>query len=155
MILFRLRLAGIAALILWWAGGSCGGATGGGPAPRPARIATQYALTSAHDNNEADPADWRLLASNDDGQTWTELDRRSNELFSTRSERRVFELRNAVAYNVYRLHVSRSRPSGNRVELAELELIGPAVGWEDAGELKALINSFREHPLLGPAGRCI
>jgi len=56
------------------------------------KVVRQYALTSANDFPQRDPRDWRLLGSNDGGQTWISLDRRKGEIFSERHQRRVFTL---------------------------------------------------------------
>lgn len=87
---------------------------------------TSYAITSANDRPERDPKDWLLLGSNDGGKTWTVLDERKGEVFSSRLERREFTIRSPVACNTYRLQIdSVSMPAvADSVQLAELELIG-------------------------------
>jgi len=89
-------------------------------------VVRQYALTSANDFPQRDPRDWRLLGSNDGGQTWTTLDSRKGEIFSERHQRRVFTLANHAAFNLYRLQIDRVRdPSGaDSVQLAEIEATG-------------------------------
>ena len=52
------------------------------------KVIHQYALTSANDFPQRDPQDWRLLASNDGGKTWTTLDVRKDEIFSARQQRK-------------------------------------------------------------------
>lgn len=64
-------------------------ASGQATFPKPAKIVTEYALTSAQDFTNPDPEAWRLLASNDDGRSWMTLDVQTNQLFSSRGERRV------------------------------------------------------------------
>jgi signal transduction histidine kinase len=90
------------------------------------KIVSHYALTSANDFPQRDPQDWRLLASNDNGQTWTVLDVRQGELFSERHQRRVFDGHNRTAYNLYRLEIDRVRDPGtaDAVQLAQLEPMG-------------------------------
>jgi len=78
-------------------------APGQGAVSKPARIVTEYALTSAQDFSNPDPEAWRLLGSNDDGGAWTTLDVQTNQVFSNRSQRRVFAIANKAAYNIYRL----------------------------------------------------
>ena len=119
--------------------------------PAPARVATQYALISAHDYEFNDPTSWRLFGSNDRGHTWTQLDTRTNQNFTARCQRRVFAITNQTAFNTYRLQVDQSRFGSSGVHLAEFELIGPIVGVENEAELQANISSSREHPLMGPA----
>ena len=77
----------------------------------PARIVTDYALTSTHDYPAHDPSAWRLLSSNDGGKTWAVLDVRTNEVFGGRSLRRVFAISNRTAYNTYRLQVDKASAS--------------------------------------------
>ena len=92
----------------------------------PKKIVRQYALTSANDFPLRDPQDWRLLASNDDGKSWVQLDQRRGEVFTERHQRRVFSVPNRTAYNLYRLQIDRIRdPAGaESVQLAELEPLG-------------------------------
>jgi signal transduction histidine kinase len=92
----------------------------------PAKIVRQYALTSANDFPQRDPMDWRLLASNDGGQTWNLLDERKGVTFSNRHQRQLFKISNRNAFNVYRLEIERVRePSeANSVQLAALEPLG-------------------------------
>lgn len=90
------------------------------------KIVRQYALTSANDFPQRDPQDWRLLASNDGGQTWTVLDVRTGERFSERHQRRVFDCTNSTAFNLYRLEIDRVREpeAADAVQLAQIEPLG-------------------------------
>ncbi len=118
------------------------------PAPGPARIVQEYALISAYAREKyPDPKNWRLLGSNDGGQTWTLLDVRTNQAFRARSERRGYHIANQTAYNAYRLEIDGSA----NVQLAELELIGPLAGGTKESDLQILASSSKEHPLLGAA----
>ncbi|GGQ70749.1 GH92 family glycosyl hydrolase [Streptomyces asoensis] len=73
----------------------------------PARIAT-YALTSANDFAERDPADWTLSGSAD-GTSWTALDTRSGESFAQRFQSRTFAVAGTPAeYRHFRLEVTRN-----------------------------------------------
>ncbi len=84
-----------------------------------------YTLTSANDAPARDPRDWRLLGTNDGGQTWAELDLRTGEQFSARFQRKEYTVANPGAYATYRLRIESVRePSGaNAVQLAEIELL--------------------------------
>jgi alpha-mannosidase len=84
---------------------------------------TSYTVTSANDAPERDPADWRLLGSNDGGSTWTTLDVRTNQAFTARLQKQSFSLTNTTAYNVYRFQIDSvfNPASANSVQLAELE----------------------------------
>jgi signal transduction histidine kinase len=89
----------------------------------PTRIVRRYALTSANDFPERDPRDWRLLGSNDGGQTWTTLDVRQNETFPERHQRRLFACTNVGSFNLYRLQIDRIRSpaTADALQLSEIE----------------------------------
>ena len=129
----------------------CPSAGAQGGQQKPGRIVTHYAITADNDYPSNDPEDWRLLGSNDDGQTWTLLDAELNQTFAERSQRRVFVITNQVAYNTYRLEVSRTFHETKMVEVAELELMGPVVGVVNESALDMAITASMEHPLMGPA----
>lgn len=80
-----------------------------------------YALTSANDEPGRDPRDWELLGSNDDGKNWTMLERRVDELFSERFERRIFTLTNAAAFRLFRLQIDACLATNNYCQIAEIE----------------------------------
>ncbi|MGC9941363.1 MAG: ATP-binding protein [Verrucomicrobiota bacterium] len=100
-------------------------------ATRPTRPLKGYALTSANDFPSRDPRDWRLLGSNNGGDTWDTLDERRGETFDRRFERRVFGLTNQTTYATYRLQIDSIRTPasptnytpGYCVQLAEVEPI--------------------------------
>lgn len=89
----------------------------------------QYTVTSANDAPQRDPADWRLLGSNDNGTNWTTLDARTNEVFASRFQPRSFTFTNNNAYNLYRFQIDRiaNPATANSMQLAELEFIGSPV----------------------------
>jgi alpha-mannosidase len=89
-------------------------------------VVTNYTLTSANDAPARDPADWALLGSNDEGVSWTTLDTRTGQTFTTRFEKRAFRVASPGAYSLYRLRVDRvaNPSSANSVQLAEIELLG-------------------------------
>ncbi|SIO28030.1 glycosyl hydrolase family 95 catalytic domain-containing protein [Agromyces cerinus] len=66
---------------------------------------TSYVLTSAVDQPELDPRDWRLEASND-GLTWQALDTQAGVAFAARGEAKTFAFANTTAYSLYRLTFS-------------------------------------------------
>ena len=97
------------------------------PSPAPvAKVVRRYALTSANDFPQRDPEDWRLLASTNGGRTWITLDVRKGEVFSERHQRRVFQLSNTQAFELYRLQIDRvlDPAAGTSVQLAELTPLG-------------------------------
>jgi hypothetical protein len=105
-----------------------------------------------------DPSAWRLLGSNDRGQTWTLLDLQTNQHFR-RLERRPFGVRNRTPYNTYRLEIDRALwgdSSGNGqpsiqsdVQIAEIELVGPLAGGYAEEAAQPIITASQEHPVTG------
>lgn len=83
-----------------------------------------YAITSANDWSERDPKDWTLEGSNN-GTTWTIVDTRTNEFWTGRHQRRLFEFNNFTAYAYYRLNVMaiKNSTATNLMGFAELELL--------------------------------
>ena len=96
-------------------------------------IVTKYSLTSGNDASERDPKSWVLEGSND-GVTWVEIDRKSNQNFANRGERKVVVFSNEEAYSRYRFQFQNT--SGNLFQLAELELFGkgPILNLNDTEE---------------------
>lgn len=80
----------------------------------------KYVFTSANDAPRRDPQDWTLAGSND-LQSWTEIDRRTNESFAQRGEKRIFELAdNQASYKHYRFTIKNA---GDKItQLAGLAL---------------------------------
>jgi PAS domain S-box-containing protein len=113
----------------------------------PARVVTQYAVTSAPNREYSDPQHWRLLGSNDDEKSWVLLDVQTNQSFKARCQRRVFAISNRTAYTTYRFQVEGQ----DSVQIGELELLGPVVGVASEGALYASVSSSKDYPLLGPA----
>lgn len=90
------------------------------------RVVTSYTITSANDAPERDPADWRLLGSNEGGANWTTLDTRTGQTFSARYQKRAFTVSNTMPFNMYRLQIDRvaNPATANSVQLSELGFIG-------------------------------
>ncbi|MGI5372012.1 glycosyl hydrolase family 95 catalytic domain-containing protein [Streptomyces iakyrus] len=90
----------------------------------PGAIAvTSYALTSAPDRPEDDPAGWRFEASQD-GHAWTTLDTQNPSTpFAGRGETRTFRIDNSTAYRAYRLTLT-PRVSSTGLQIAEIALEG-------------------------------
>lgn len=82
----------------------------------------QYAIASANDAPDRDPKNWTLQGSHD-GTTWFPLDTRTNETWTGRLQRRVFEFNNAIAYSYYKLDVTANNGSGNLMGFSEFELL--------------------------------
>ena len=95
-----------------------------------ARRVTAYTLTSANDQPERDPRDWRLSGSADGGKTWTTLDARKGEVFAGRLEKRVFAIAHPAAFPMFRLDIDSvfAPRQANAMQVAEIELIGNLEG---------------------------
>ncbi len=109
----------------------------------------EYALTSANSRPENDPADWQLLGSNDDGQTWVNLDTRRDVSFRTRFQRKVFGVADPAPYRLHRLEVLKIRdPSRqeNGFHLAELELIGQPGGESGTNPPGCVVETAKRMP---------
>jgi alpha-mannosidase len=94
-------------------------------------IVSQYALTTANDSPERDPLLWRLLGSNNGGNSWATLDVQTNGLSTNRFFRTAFSITNTLPFNLYRLQidsvanvVGTNVVAANSVQLAEIELTG-------------------------------
>ena len=88
-----------------------------------APMVTHYTLTSSPDFPERDPKDWQLLGSTNEGRTWTVLDRRQGESFTSRQQRREFAPTCKGFFNTYRLQIDavREPEKADGVQLAEIE----------------------------------
>lgn len=81
-----------------------------------------YAISSANDYPTRDPKNWNLEGSND-GTNWVVIDTRTDEFFSARFQRRLFECSNFTPYNRYRLNVTANNGDTNLLCISELELL--------------------------------
>jgi len=111
-------------------------------------VSTQYTITSANDGPERDPKNWDLLGSND-GSTWTTLDTRTNEIFSSRYQKNSYSFTNTKAFTFYKLQINSVNDpvTATCVQLDEIEIFGnltaeaedanfgggPWVGTDDVG----------------------
>lgn len=84
---------------------------------------TRYTITSAEDFPQRNPRDWNLLGSND-GENWTILDTRTNQVFNNSFQRNIYSFANTTAYSYYRLKINAvSNPAqANSVQLSEIRL---------------------------------
>ncbi|MEU5661792.1 GH92 family glycosyl hydrolase [Streptomyces longwoodensis] len=87
---------------------------------QPVRLAS-YALTSANDAAERDPAAWTLKGS-EDGTHWTDLDSRSGEDFGERFATKTYAVTPSdVAYRHLRLEITANHGAGI-LQLADVRL---------------------------------
>ena len=89
-------------------------------------LAAQYAITSANDAPERDPAAWNFYGVSS-SNTLVLLDNQANQTFPNRFQTRTFPIDNTNAYRGYRLEITRvyNPATAVAVQLAELQFIGP------------------------------
>src|SRR5262245_55765687 len=86
--------------------------------------AISYGLTSANDVPGRDPKSWNLQGSID-GVTWTTLDARSGQTFTSRFQKKSYTIATPGSYVYYKLNVTAVvDPSLNKLQLAEWDLAG-------------------------------
>lgn len=88
---------------------------------KTAQHITSYALTSANDAPDRDPKTWTLAGSND-GNTWKNLDTRTNEVFAGRGLTKNYEFSNPDTYTYYRLNITANGGS-TLFQLAEWSVV--------------------------------
>ncbi|MEJ5888503.1 GH92 family glycosyl hydrolase [Pseudokineococcus marinus] len=114
--------------------------------PRPV---TTWSLTSANDAPERDPREVRLLGS-DDGQEWTEVDRRTDLTFPARLSTQQLVLDEPSApHRFYRLQVD-ANAGGPLLQLAELDL---ADGTAPPAPAEPMTTEVGPGPASGPTVR--
>jgi PKD repeat protein len=91
-------------------------------------VVSQYTITSANDaatHPERNPADWRLLGSNNGGASWVTLDIQTNQVFTANFQKLAYSFTNTTAYNVYRFQIDRVANPAQAVamQLDELEFL--------------------------------
>ncbi|MET7452248.1 GH92 family glycosyl hydrolase [Streptomyces sp. NPDC005574] len=86
---------------------------------KPVKLAT-YALTSANDHDERDPADWTLQGSTD-GKDWKSLDTRSGETFAERFQTRSYDLAEPAEYQHFRLDITKNNGAPDILQLADIQ----------------------------------
>lgn len=111
----------------------------------PAKV-TSYALTSANDETGRDPKDWTLQGSSD-GQSWTDVDRRTGETFAERLQVRKFTVTGGAEYRYYRLNITANN-GASIVQLADLRLFaGTETPPQSPTVNRAVVDILdRQHP---------
>jgi len=82
-------------------------------------------LTSANDADARDPENFNVQASNDGGQTWVTLGTWLGESFDSRFERKLFNFNNTLAFQTYRVNITKNKGDDGLMQIGEIELIGP------------------------------
>ncbi|CAL9558014.1 hypothetical protein SUDANB58_04582 [Streptomyces sp. enrichment culture] len=85
----------------------------------PVKVA-RYALTSANDHGERDPAQWTLKGSAD-GTAWQSLDTRSGESFERRFQTKTYDLAAPAEFRHFRLEFTENN-GGEILQLADVQL---------------------------------
>jgi alpha-L-fucosidase 2 len=85
----------------------------------PLEPVVRYALSSANDVPGRDPKNWQFQGSMD-GQAWTTLDTRSNELFASRFLTKQYAISNATAFAYYRLNITANNGDSSGLQLSEM-----------------------------------
>ncbi|GLX77361.1 hypothetical protein tinsulaeT_07010 [Thalassotalea insulae] len=91
--------------------------------PQAATV-NKLALTSANDADNRDPENFNIEASHD-GETWMPLASWLGESFDARFERKEFSFSNDLAFNYYRVNITKNKGDDTLMQVAEIELIGP------------------------------
>ena len=108
----------------------------------------RYTLTSANDFDGRDPRAWTLQGSTD-GTTWVDVDKRADEDFPQRFQRRDFDVESATAYGWYRLSITQNGGE-SATQLAEISLYGPDAIDQPEPELPVEVRTVdltdRQHP---------
>jgi len=81
-------------------------------------------ITSANDADGRDPENFNIEASTD-GVTWFRLAEFIGESFDERFERKEFRFSNGLAYNYYRVNITKNKGDDTLMQLAEIQLVGP------------------------------
>ncbi|GAA6395649.1 GH92 family glycosyl hydrolase [Solibaculum mannosilyticum] len=103
-----------------------------------------YTLTNV--SSSTAPTAWTLSASND-GETWVELDSRSNESYRWDRTVRPFAIDNDEKYEYYKLDVT----GGDKLEISEMELLGYISESTDKDSLGAAIEYAKGYDVTGYA----
>ncbi|HEU4424365.1 MAG TPA: ThuA domain-containing protein, partial [Pilimelia sp.] len=111
----------------------------------PATV-TSYALTSANDAPGRDPKDW-VLQGSADGQTWSDVDRRTGQTFPERFQTRRFTVATPGEFKHYRLNIT-ANAGDPIVQLADLLLFtGSTTAPRPPAVNRAVVDILdRQHP---------
>lgn len=97
-----------------------------------AKAVTAYSITSANDVPGRDPKNWKLQGSND-GNTWTDLDTQSDQMFSARHETKKYMVYGGASYKYYRLYITATYQTDNTmIQLSEWTLEDTNLSVKDA-----------------------
>ncbi|MEU6253498.1 GH92 family glycosyl hydrolase [Streptomyces sp. NPDC047043] len=109
---------------------------------KPVKLVT-YALTSANDFAERDPADWTLQGSTD-GKDWKTVDSRSGESFSERFQTKSYDLAEPAEYQHFRLEITKNH-GADILQVADVQFSTGGSGGPVPQDMLSLVDR-------GPAG---
>ncbi|MDX9918779.1 MAG: glycoside hydrolase family 76 protein [Paludibacter sp.] len=90
-----------------------------------------YSISSSGENDDSDPKSW-ILQGSKDGQSWSLIDRRTDEVFESRFSKHTYIRTNSNAYSYFKLTVSDAKnATSNKVNISDWELIGVSVSAYD------------------------
>jgi PKD repeat protein len=95
-------------------------------------VVSRYTVSAANDATaypQRNPRTWRLLASNNTGDSWATLDVQSNQVFTANYQTLSYAIANTNAYNLYRFQIDSvsNAAAANSMQLSELQFIGNPV----------------------------
>ncbi|WP_299075317.1 discoidin domain-containing protein [uncultured Paraglaciecola sp.] len=100
-------------------------------------------ITSANDAPGRDPENFTLVGSNDGGTTWVTLGEWIGEAFDERFERKLLRVDNVLAFETYRLNITKNKGDDTLMQVAEFELIGPKVAGLNHGQSAGVVITGR------------
>ena len=103
----------------------------------------QLMIISANDAPERDPENFAILASNDAGTTWQKLASWVGESFEERGQRKTFSFQNQLAFDSYRLEVTKNKNNDGLLQIAEVGLIGAEQPGADHSKMSGASYSAR------------
>ncbi|MEV6759508.1 GH92 family glycosyl hydrolase [Streptomyces sp. NPDC051105] len=110
---------------------------------KPIKLVT-YAVTSANDYAERDPADWTLQGSAD-GKDWKTVDTRTGEGFTERFQTRSYDLSAPAEYQHFRLDVTKNNGAPDILQIADVQFSTGGSGGPVPQDMLSLIDK-------GPSG---
>lgn len=89
-----------------------------------------YAVFSGNVNSDEDIKSWKLQASNN-GTDWADLDVQSNQQFSSRYQKKAYNVSTNTTYTYFRLNISANNGNGSSMQFADWQLYGSSILGDD------------------------
>jgi Plant Basic Secretory Protein. len=100
-----------------------------------------YSLYSADDLPVYDPSDWELKGS-DDGEKWTTVDKRKNQIFCSRFQEVTYMVQNPQTFKIYKLEVTAFKKGILKISEVVLSDKNLLAGWENFNYLNVRFESL-------------